>query len=79
MEKMTPFVPRTDGFNAKNSYSREDAEFMADMGYNTIRLGMTWQGFEPTEGQFNQTYIDEIEKIVEFSADYGIYPLLDMH
>jgi len=49
------------------------------MGYNTIRLGVLWEGFEPTQGEFNQTYVDEIEKIVEFSSDLGIYPLLDMH
>ena len=49
------------------------------MGYNTIRLGVLWEGFEPTEGQFNQTYVDELEKIINFSSDVGVYPLLDMH
>lgn len=47
VEKRFPFVPVTDSFNAKDSFSREDAEFMEDIGYNTIRLGVLWAGFEP--------------------------------
>jgi beta-glucosidase/6-phospho-beta-glucosidase/beta-galactosidase len=30
-----------------NSFSKEDAEFIAEIGYNTIRLGVLWAGFEP--------------------------------
>jgi endoglycosylceramidase len=49
------------------------------MGYNTVRIGVLWEGFEPLEGQFNQTYMDEMEKIIDFSSDAGVYPLLDAH
>jgi endoglycosylceramidase len=50
VEKMTPFVPKTDAFDATHSFSKEDAEFIADIGFNTIRLGVLWEGFEPTQG-----------------------------
>lgn len=47
VEKRFPFVPVTDSFNPVDSFSKEDAEFIADIGYNTIRLGVLWEGFEP--------------------------------
>ena len=50
VEKLFPYVPRTDGFNAIDSFSKEDAEFLATMGYNTVRLGILWAGAEPVEG-----------------------------
>jgi len=53
VEKLFPYVPKTDHFDAIHSFSREDAEFLADMGYNTIRLGVLWAGAEPVEGQYN--------------------------
>ena len=53
-------MPVTDSFNPVNSFSREDAEFLAEVGFNTIRLGVLWAGFEPEYGQWNQTYIQEI-------------------
>ena len=79
VQKLFPYVPKTDGFNAIDSFSKEDAEFLATMGYNTIRLGVLWAGAEPVEGNFNQTYFDQIKEIVKFSGEAGIYPLLDMH
>lgn len=50
VQKLFPYVPRTDGFNAIDSFSKEDANFLATMGYNTIRLGVLWAGAEPVEG-----------------------------
>ena len=42
------------------SFSREDAELLASMGYNTIRLGVLWAGVEPVMGEYNQTYLDKV-------------------
>jgi endoglycosylceramidase len=33
----------------------------------------------PRKGQINQTYIDEIEKIINNLSSYGIYTLIDLH
>ena len=58
VQKLFPYVPRTDAFNPVDSFTKEDAEFISSMGYNTIRLGVIWAGAEAVEGQFNQTYFD---------------------
>jgi endoglycosylceramidase len=36
-------------------------------------------GVEPVQGQVNQTYLDVIKSIVDLSAEYGIYTLVDFH
>jgi hypothetical protein len=38
-----------------------------------------WSGFEPAEGQINETYVDIIAEIVDGLASRGIYAYLDMH
>ena len=43
------------------------------------RLGMMWSGFEPAEGQINETYAATIAQIVDGLASRGIYAYLDMH
>ena len=36
-------------------------------------------GVEPVEGQYNETYLDVIEDIINQAGVYGIYTLIDMH
>ena len=40
---------------------------------------MMLPGYVPERGQYNETYIQTVGKIVEKAAEYGIYTLLDMH
>jgi hypothetical protein len=40
---------------------------------------MMWSGFEPAEGQINETYTDIIYQIVDGLSSRGIYSYLDMH
>ena len=77
--KTDPFIPVIDHFDAKESFSVEDADLLASMGFNTIRLGVLWAGLEPVEGEYNMTYLDMVEEIVVMAGERGIYSLLDMH
>jgi endoglycosylceramidase len=49
------------------------------VGVNVYRLGTMWPGAEPTQGQYNATYFQELKKIASSAANYGIYSLMDMH
>jgi len=77
--KTTPFIPITTKFDARYSFSEEDADLMASMGYNTIRLGVLWAGLEPTRGEYNMTYMAQVEEIVRIAGERGILSVLDMH
>ncbi|GMH65394.1 hypothetical protein TrRE_jg10183 [Triparma retinervis] len=80
ISKGVPFVPDTETFSADISMTREDFEIMQSLGLNVVRLGVMWPGVEPTTmGVYNETYLDEIDKIVTMASDHGIYTLLDMH
>lgn len=52
---------------------------LSETGFNIIRLGMTWDAVEPQPGQYNEAYLDKIEKVADLCAKYGIYFYLDMH
>ena len=36
---------------------------LASGGFNVVRLGAMWTGFEPEKGQFNETYRDILKVI----------------
>jgi hypothetical protein len=78
--KGPPYYPPTETFDPFLSLAAQDLELLASMGYNSIRLGVLWAGAEPVDGQFNASYFEAVNTIVETAArTYGIYSLLDMH
>lgn len=48
-------------------------------GFNCIRLGVIWAGLEPEPGVYNESYLLEIDKRIQWAGDNGIYLFLDMH
>jgi len=48
-------------------------------GFNCIRLGIIWDGLEPEPGEYNEEYLLEIDKRIQWAADNRIYVYLDMH
>ena len=46
----------------------EDAQLLASMGHNTIRLGLLWAGLEPVEGQYNMTYMEVTSALLTASS-----------
>eukprot|EP01031_Cornospumella_fuschlensis_P028006 gene28006-33819_t len=78
--KMAPWHPTLEGFDPSNSLSAEDAANLKSWGFNVVRLGVMWPGVEPTSrGAYNQTYLDNIEIIVNNLAKQDIYTVLDFH
>lgn len=58
-----------------------DADFaqISALGFNVVRLGMSWSRLEPTRGSFDDAYLAEIEAAVASAKKHGIYTVLDMH
>lgn len=52
---------------------------MVDWGITLVRLGVTWESVETIAGQYNMTYLDEIDKLIYRMADKGIYTMVDAH
>jgi len=56
-----------------------EMQLMQDIGFNVIRLGYMWTGYNPQPDTWNETYVDQTKIVVKNLADHGIYTLLDMH
>ncbi len=78
--KVFPFYPTVlDRFDANNSLSTQDLAALKSWGFNAIRLGLMWPGVETAPQQYNVTYLQQIQKIVDMCNQYDIFVILDMH
>jgi endoglycosylceramidase len=48
-------------------------------GMNVVRFIMPWAAVEPKEGVYDDAYLDEIAKRMDWARKAGIYVVLDMH
>jgi endoglycosylceramidase len=52
---------------------------MVDWGMSLVRLGVTWESVETIPGQYNMTYLDEMDKLINRLGERGIYTMVDAH
>lgn len=50
VQKLFPFYPKLDHFDANYSLSDMDLENLRGWGFNVIRLHVAWEGVEPKKG-----------------------------
>ena len=48
-------------------------------GWNAVRFLVFWGAIEPEKGKFDDTYLDEVEKWLDWYEDHDIDVVLDMH
>jgi endoglycosylceramidase len=73
VDKVAPYEPSVGGFGAS------DAQFLADHGFNAVRLGILPEAVEPRPGHFDDAYLRGIRATQQLLAHYGIRSLLDFH
>jgi endoglycosylceramidase len=56
-----------------------DLAQMRPLGYNTIRLNLSWSLLEPQAGVIDSAYIDRIAQVVSWAHAQGVWVVLDMH
>lgn len=61
------------------SLCRHDLVQMHALGFDVLRLALSWSLLEPRPGVYDQTYLDRIAQVVGWASDEGIYVILDMH
>jgi endoglycosylceramidase len=52
---------------------------MRPLGYDAIRLNLSWSLLEPQPGRIDSRYLDRIAQVVGWARAAGIYVVLDMH
>lgn len=73
INKFAPYTPEALGFG------EDDLAFLAENGFNAIRLGFTWAGVEPEPGRYDDAYIDEIVDLAQDAIDHGLMPVVNFH
>jgi endoglycosylceramidase len=71
--KSPPHYPAADGFGA------DDAQFLAENGFTTVRLGVVVEALMPEPGRIDTAYIDGLARTVDDLARKKIFVLLDFH
>lgn len=71
--KRAPFHPSAAGFD------EQDAAFLREHGFNTVRLGITYGALEPQPGVYDDAYLDQVAATESMLADHGIFSQLDFH
>lgn len=58
-----------------------DADFasMAALGFDVVRLDLSWSRLEPVRGRLDPGYLALVRQAVARAADHGMYTVLDMH
>ena len=71
--KRPPYHPSAIGFDER------DAQFLAENGFNTVRLGMIYAGVEPEPGEYDNAYLERIRETAHALARERIWFQLDFH
>ncbi|MFV0505514.1 MAG: cellulase family glycosylhydrolase [Bacteroidales bacterium] len=50
-----------------------------EYGFNCIRFGIIWDALEPEPGKYNEEYLQEVDKRIQWATNNGLYVFLDMH
>lgn len=79
VNQLIDYYLRDPAVPATRPPAEDDFAQMAAMGFNVIRLGMSWSRLEPERGRFDEAYLREIQAAVAGAKAHGIYTVLDMH
>ncbi len=60
-------------------FAPEDALRMRALGLSVLRLPIHWSGIEPTEGTFDEAYLDRVAAVVDACAAARVHVIVDFH
>ncbi len=59
--------------------TERDWAAMAAVGFDSVRLVLSWSALEPERGVLDDGYVQRIREAVESAKAHGMYVVLDMH
>lgn len=75
VDKDAPYIEPGDGL----TLTEEDARLLARHGFNSVRLGVSFDGLMPTRGDVDEAYLDRLAGVIDVLGAAGIHVLLDNH
>ena len=77
--KVHPYIPQRDEFEPQLSLTDAEIDDLIKWGFNFVRLGVMWEAVERAPDTYNETYLDEVEGLINRLGEKGIYTLVDAH
>jgi endoglycosylceramidase len=62
--KVFPYIPKRDVFDSQLSLTDDDIDDLTKWGFNFVRLGVMWEAVESAPGVYDETYLDEVESLI---------------
>ena len=72
------YQPRED-VPATRPLTEEDFEGMAALGFDVVRLGVSWSALEPERGELDEAYLEQIDDAIAWAKANGIRTVIDLH
>lgn len=60
-------------------FTEQDADEIAAMGWTAVRLLVSWSRVEPSPGQYDESYLDEVEAAIDMLRERSVYTIVDLH
>ncbi|WP_434403521.1 cellulase family glycosylhydrolase [Streptomyces sp. NBC_01353] len=67
------------GEKALSAITERHFRDMRAKGFNFARLLVFWDDLEPRQGQYSQSYLRKIERILDWAEKYDVHVLIDAH
>jgi endoglycosylceramidase len=71
--------PSTSDASRYPPLCQTDLTQMAALGFNSLRLPLSWSLLEPGRDRFSELYLARIAQVVDWARALGIYVIIDMH
>jgi endoglycosylceramidase len=71
--------PKTDESIEPPPVCAKDFSKIASLGFNSVRLTLSWSRLEPKPGVIDQPYLRRIDQVVRWARDAGLWIVLDLH
>lgn len=59
--------------------AEDDPATMAGLGFNAVRLLLSWSKVEPEPGRYDESYLRRASAVVDRLSKVGIYSIIDLH
>ena len=64
---------------AARGFGADDAAWIADNGFDVVRLGFVADAVMPTPGVINTAYVQSFARTVDLLTAHGLLVLVDLH
>jgi endoglycosylceramidase len=72
--------PGYDHAPTPDAHSESAYELFARVGFNVVRLPISWSNLERYPGMFSESFLEQyVDRDVRWAKKYGLYVVLDMH